>query len=85
MRVVVGGIAALVVLSLSVAAQTPEKAPVTYRVSFPAPEHRFAQVEVTFPQLPSHAARSAHEPFVAWTVRAARVRQERLRRARVQR
>src|SRR6476620_11608672 len=53
MRVVVGGIAALVLLSLSVAAQTPEKAPVTYRVSFPAPEHRFAQVEVTFPQLPS--------------------------------
>ena len=53
MRVVVGGIAALVVLSLSVAAQTPEKAPVTYRVSFPAPEHRFAQVEVTFPLLPS--------------------------------
>ena len=53
MRVVVGGITALVVLSLSVAAQTPEKAPVTYRVSFPAPEHRFAQVEVTFPQLPS--------------------------------
>jgi predicted metalloprotease with PDZ domain len=27
--------------------------PVTYRVSFPAPEHHYAEVEVTFPALPS--------------------------------
>lgn len=31
-------------------AQAP--APVTYRVSFPAPEHHYAQIEVTFPNLP---------------------------------
>ena len=53
MRVVVGGIVSLVVVSLSVAAQTPAPAAVAYRISFPAPEHRFAQVEVTFPELPS--------------------------------
>ena len=27
--------------------------PVTYRVSFPAPEHHYAQVEVTFPDVPA--------------------------------
>ena len=30
-------------------------APVTYRLSFPAPEHRWMQVEVTFPDLPPGA------------------------------
>lgn len=29
------------------------QAPVTYRVSFPAPEHHYAQIEVTFPSLPA--------------------------------
>ncbi len=29
------------------------QAPVTYRVSFPAPEHHYAQIEVTFPNLPA--------------------------------
>jgi predicted metalloprotease with PDZ domain len=29
------------------------QAPVTYRVAFPAPEHHYAQIEVTFPDLPS--------------------------------
>jgi predicted metalloprotease with PDZ domain len=31
------------------------QAPVTYRVSFPAPEHHFAQIEVTFPNAPAGA------------------------------
>jgi predicted metalloprotease with PDZ domain len=29
------------------------QAPVTYRVSFPAPEHHYAQIEVTFPNAPA--------------------------------
>jgi predicted metalloprotease with PDZ domain len=29
------------------------QAPVTYRVSFPAPEHHYAQIEVRFPSLPA--------------------------------
>ena len=29
------------------------QAPVTYRVSFPAPEHHYAQIEVTFPNVPA--------------------------------
>jgi predicted metalloprotease with PDZ domain len=29
------------------------QAPVAYRVSFPAPEHHYAQIEVTFPNLPA--------------------------------
>jgi predicted metalloprotease with PDZ domain len=29
------------------------QAPVTYRVSFPAPEHHYAQIEVTFPDVPA--------------------------------
>ncbi len=39
-----------VVLSLSLTVSAGAQAPVTYRVSFPQPEHRFAQVEVTFPE-----------------------------------
>ena len=31
------------------------QAPITYRVSFPAPEHHYAEVEVTFPDLPPAA------------------------------
>jgi predicted metalloprotease with PDZ domain len=37
-------------LATSVAAQPP---PIEYRVSFPAAEHHWAQVEVTFPRLPA--------------------------------
>ncbi len=48
MRVVAGVVALAAMLSLSVGAQTPNGSPVVYRVSFPAPEHRFARVEVTF-------------------------------------
>ena len=39
---------AILVLPLRAFAQ----APVTYRVSFPAPEHHYAQIEVTFPNVP---------------------------------
>ena len=48
MRVLVRAAVVAAVLSFAVAAQTPGAAPVIYRVSFPAAEHRFAQVEVTF-------------------------------------
>jgi predicted metalloprotease with PDZ domain len=48
MRVVAGVVAIAATLSLSIGAQTPNGSPVVYRVSFPAPEHRFARVEVTF-------------------------------------
>ncbi|HEY7057474.1 MAG TPA: PDZ domain-containing protein [Vicinamibacterales bacterium] len=52
MRVVVRLVGVLAALCLPLAAQTNEPAPIIYRVSFPALEHRFAQVEVTFTQLP---------------------------------
>ncbi len=38
---------------LGTALQAAAPAPVTYRLSFPAPEHHYAQVEVTFPDLPA--------------------------------
>ncbi|MGE0816728.1 MAG: M61 family metallopeptidase [Vicinamibacterales bacterium] len=44
--------AAVVVLTL-VAAPAAAQAPVAYRVSFPSPEHRWMQVEATFPDLPA--------------------------------
>src|SRR4051812_36087562 len=46
-------IATLVFAVLIFASVARAQAPVTYRVSFPAPEHHYAQVEVTFPGLPS--------------------------------
>src|SRR5687767_12046853 len=39
-------------LSLVVAASALAQQPVQYRVSFPAPEHHYAQVEVTFTGVP---------------------------------
>jgi predicted metalloprotease with PDZ domain len=46
-------LAAAAVLSVPLTArQGGTTAPVVYRVSFPAPEHRFAQVEATFGQVP---------------------------------
>lgn len=39
-------------LALCLAAPAAAQAPVAYRVSFPAPEHRWMQVEVTFPEVP---------------------------------
>jgi predicted metalloprotease with PDZ domain len=39
--------------SLVVALPAFAQAPVTYRISFPAPEHHYAQIEVTFPTLPA--------------------------------
>jgi predicted metalloprotease with PDZ domain len=43
--------AALIVLIAAVGATAQE--PVQYQVSFPAPEHHYAQVEVTFPAVPA--------------------------------
>jgi predicted metalloprotease with PDZ domain len=40
-------------LLLLVAVPVLAQAPVTYRLSFPAPEHHYAEVEVTFPGLPA--------------------------------
>ena len=42
--------AAVVLLLLSIAPMSAQ-APIGYRVSFPAPEHHYAEVEVTFPDL----------------------------------
>jgi predicted metalloprotease with PDZ domain len=53
MRVFIRAAAVAAAFSLSTAAQTPALAPVVYRVSFPAPEHRFAQVDVTFSSVSS--------------------------------
>ncbi len=45
--------AVLLVLAILVSAlRAFAQAPVTYRVSFPAPEHHYAQIEVTFPNVP---------------------------------
>ncbi|MGE3277507.1 MAG: M61 family metallopeptidase [Vicinamibacterales bacterium] len=44
--------AALLALAAPVAAQT---APIEYRLTFPEPEHRWMQVEITFPDVPSGA------------------------------
>jgi predicted metalloprotease with PDZ domain len=40
-------------LAFLASAATAFGQPVTYRVSFPAPEHHYAQIEVTFPNVPS--------------------------------
>ena len=45
---VVASLSVAVLMSVPAAAQ----APVTYRVAFPAPEHHYAVIEVTFPNLP---------------------------------
>ena len=42
----------LALLALAIAAPALAQAPITYVVSFPAPEHHYAQVEVTFSDLP---------------------------------
>jgi predicted metalloprotease with PDZ domain len=45
----------VVALALYLLASPPlqAQAPVTYRVSFPAPEHHYAEIEVTFPNVPA--------------------------------
>lgn len=43
---------AFLLVLLSAVPLLAQEAAVTYRVSFPAPEHHYAQVEVTFPDLP---------------------------------
>ena len=42
-----------VLICLVVTAPAFAQPPVTYRVSFPAPEHHYAQIEVTFPNVPA--------------------------------
>jgi predicted metalloprotease with PDZ domain len=56
--------AAAVAATLALSARAQPVAPVAYRVSFPAPEHRFAQVEVTFPNVsgPLQARMSRSSP-----------------------
>jgi hypothetical protein len=44
---------AIVFVLLLVPSLAAAQAPVRYRLSFPAPEHRWMQVEVTFPELPA--------------------------------
>jgi predicted metalloprotease with PDZ domain len=41
------------IFSLGVAAAAVAQAPTEYRISFPAPEHHYAEVEVTFPSAPA--------------------------------
>ena len=45
-------IALAVVLVLAAGSHAAAQPPVQYRVSFPAPEHHYAQVEVIFPDVP---------------------------------
>ena len=58
------------------------QAPVAYRLSFPEREHQLMQVEVDVRRRARRSAAAAHEPLVAGPLRAPRVREERLRRAR---
>src|SRR4051794_24650451 len=46
-------IAAAALMALPASAQQAGQAPVVYRISFPAPEHHVAAVEVTFTGVPS--------------------------------
>ena len=41
------------VVSLAAAAAASAQAPTVYRIAFPAPEHHYAEVEVTFPSAPA--------------------------------
>ena len=55
----------LLALGLSRASQPAAVAPIEYRLSFPAPEHRWLQVDVSFPQLgdaPLRARMSSASP-----------------------
>jgi predicted metalloprotease with PDZ domain len=56
--------AAAVATSVALSARAQSAAPVVYKVSFPAPEHRFAEVEVTFPDVsgPLQARMSRSSP-----------------------
>ena len=46
-------VAAVLLLIAAAATTAFAQAPVTYRLTFPEPEHRWMQVEVTFPDLPA--------------------------------
>ncbi|HUU35339.1 MAG TPA: PDZ domain-containing protein, partial [Vicinamibacterales bacterium] len=53
MRILSRTLAVWGALAVLPAAAALAQAPVAYRVSFPAPEHRWMQVDVTFPDLPA--------------------------------
>jgi predicted metalloprotease with PDZ domain len=55
MRSFVRGLAVAAMLTLPLGAQQGSLAPVVYNVSFPAPEHRYAVVDVTFANVPAGA------------------------------
>ena len=59
-------------------ARLADQPPVQYRVSFPAPAHHYAQVEVTFSGIPTPTLEVAHESIIARPLCRPRVRQERL-------
>ena len=46
-------VAAVLLLIAAAATTAFAQAPVAYRLTFPEPEHRWMQVEVTFPDLPA--------------------------------
>ena len=57
-----------------------QQAPIEYKLSFPAPEHRWMQVEVRFPERAGRHAAGADGAHLAGPLRAPRVCEERLRR-----
>ena len=74
-------VAAILLLIAAAASTVFAQAPIAYRLTFPEPEHRWMQVDVTFPDLPAgpfelHMSRSSPGRYALHAVR-----QERLRRA----
>jgi predicted metalloprotease with PDZ domain len=53
MAVFVRSFALIAVATFWTAAVAAQPAPIIYRVSFPAPEHHYAEIDVTFPAVPS--------------------------------
>ena len=82
-RVLVGAVVVLFALQAPLA-QSEQASEVAYRLTFPEPEHRWMEVEVTFPNVPRdrplELRMSRSSPG---TVRGPRVREERVRAARV--
>ena len=56
MRIVSHTLARVCLLVLLAASPAWAQAPVSYRVSFPTPEHRWMQVDVTFADVPGRPA-----------------------------
>ena len=53
MRCALSLLLVLTLAALAAAPPRPPSRPIVYRVAFPAPEHHYAQVEVTLPDLPA--------------------------------